>query len=479
MRVWELMHDGLWDRDENFQPTAWLAEKWETNSDSSQWTFTLRDGLAFSDGSPITADDVKASFEYLGTSEMWKGRMDQIKSIEVVDPKTVKLTMVRPIPEFLFLPGANPMFPIFSKKAIEAGADFNKVMQAAYSGPYVLKEYVPKSHLVMAKNLNYWKKGYPKFDEIYWSFTEDATAGVAAVESGAADVYSPVPAKDVPRLKALSTVKLAEAKAASYTGFGFDRTRPPFNDKRVRKAIAVLLDPEERTQVCWFGAGNPLYGGFVYDWQTDFFDGTAPYKGLTREQRAEQAKKLLDEAGWVEGPGGVRVAKGVEGMADGTPFSINIPYEANWPASECHTQLLQNWGKGAGLDLKPERYDPGAYWGDVVASKFQMWHAANSGSVYAPGIIYQLFHKSGIWNPYWFHGDDPELDKMLDAMAAETDPIKKNALLSEVNKKLIDEAYVVADGSQNTLVLTTANLEGFYPRSDDSSRALILSDIAW
>ena len=66
---------------------------------------------------------------------------------------------------------------------------------------------------------------------------------------------------------------------------------------------------------------------------------------------------------------------------------------------------------------------------------------------------------------------------MLDAMAAEPDPTKKKALLGEINQQLADEQYVLADGSQNTLVLTTSKLEGFFPRPDDSSRALILSDI--
>jgi len=475
-RVWELMHDPLWERDENYEPIPWLAEKWEVSDDYTEWTFYLRDGLIFSDGSQLTAEDVKASFEYLGTSELWSGRTEQIESVEVIDPLTVKLTMVRPMPEFFHLPGAQVQFSIFSKAAIEAGDDWNNPLQSAYSGPYILKEYVPKSHLVLEKNPNYWKEGYPKFDEIYWSFTEDATAGVAAVESGTADVYSPVPAKDVPRLKLMGTVAVHEARGRNFIGFGFDRTSPLLSDKRVRNAIGMILDPDERTEVCWFGTGDPLYGGFIYDWQSEFYDGLEPFK-LPREERIEQAKALLDEAGWVEGPDGVRVSQGVEGVDDGTPFEVNVPYEANWPASECHTQLLQNWGLDAGLTFNPERYDPGNFWNDAIDGKFQMWHAGIPGSLFAANSIYEVFHTNGSWNPYYFHGSNPELDEMLDAMAAEPDLTKKKALLGEINQQLADEQYVLADGSQNTLVLTTSKLEGFYPRPDDSSRALILSDI--
>jgi peptide/nickel transport system substrate-binding protein len=345
------------------------------------------------------------------------------------------------------------------------------------SGPFLLEEYTPKSRLVLVRNPSYWNKEYPQFDRIEWTFNEDATAGVAAVESGAADVYSPVPAKDVPRLRELPSVQIHEAQAASYMGFGFDRSRPPFQDKRVRQAVALLVDTDEKTNVCWFGTGSPLYGGFVYDWQTDFFTGFEPYKGLSKEERVDQAKALLTEAGWVEGADGLRVASGVEGVEDGTAFSVEVPFEANWPASECHTQLLQNWGKDAGLDFKPNRYDPGSYWSDATAGKFQMWHTGIPGAIYAPDSLYQILHSSGTWNPYWFRGSDPALDQMLDDMMAETDLAQKKELLDAINKLVSSEAYILSDGSQNTLVLTTGEMQGFFPRSDDSSRGLIFADI--
>src|SRR3979409_1617293 len=78
MRVWDLMHDGLWARDASFQPVPWLAESWETSPDSTMWTFHLRPGLTFSDGSPITSTDVQASFNYLTTGKLWTERLKLI-----------------------------------------------------------------------------------------------------------------------------------------------------------------------------------------------------------------------------------------------------------------------------------------------------------------------------------------------------------------------------------------------------------------
>jgi peptide/nickel transport system substrate-binding protein len=475
MRVWELMHDPLWDRDANFQPVPWLAQNWEMSADASTWTFHLRPDLTFSDGSPITSSDVQASFNYLATSKLWSARLQLISSIETPDPQTAIFHFTRPVPEFLDLPGGNVQFSIFSKKAIDSGADWNNPMQV-YSGPYMLKEYVPKGHLTLVKNPNYWRKDLPKFDEIDWTFNEDPTAGVAAVESGAADIYSPAPAKDVPRLRTESIVSVFEANSPGFVGFGFDRSNPMFADQRVRYAIGLILDADERRDVCWFDTGAALYGGYVFDWQQPWYSGITPFK-QARADRVSQAASLLDSAGWVVGPNGQRVAQGVAGLSDGTPFQVDVPYEANWPASECHTQLLQNWGQDVGLTFNPVRYDPGRYWSDVNDGKFTMWHVGIPAAPYAPEGLYQIFHTGGNWNSYWFRGSDPEIDGMFDQLVTEPTAETKKTLLQSIEQRLADQQYVVSDGSQNTLVLTTSALQGFYARSDDSNRALILSDI--
>jgi peptide/nickel transport system substrate-binding protein len=474
-RVWELMHDGLWDRDENFQPVPWLAASWDTSADATAWTFHLRDGLTFSDGSPITSADVQASFTYLATGKLWSERLKLISGIDTPDEKTAVIHFTRAVPEFLDLPLSNVQFSIFSKKAIDSGADWKKPMQV-YSGPYMLKEYVPKGHLTLVKNPNYWRKDLPKFDEINWTFNEDPTAGVAAVESGAADVYSPVPAKDVPRLRTLSNVHIFEAQTPGFLGFGFDRSNPMFADQRVRNAIGLILDADERRDVCWFGTGGVLYGGYIFDYQPLWYNAITPW-AMPRADRLAQAQQLLDSAGWVMGSSGQRVAQGITGIADGTPFQVDVPYEANWPASECHTQLLQNWGQQVGLTFNPLRYDPGRYWSDVTEGKFSMWHAGIPAAPYAPDSLAAIFRTGGAWNAYWFRGSDAELDAMFDQLQAEPDLARKKELLQAIEQRAADEQYMVADGSQSTLVLTSGEMQGFFARSDDSSRALILSDI--
>jgi ABC-type transport system substrate-binding protein len=106
-----------------------------------------------------------------------------------------------------------------------------------------------------------------------------------------------------------------------------------------------------------------------------------------------------------------------------------------------------------------------------------MWHTGIPGALYAPDSLYQVAHSTGTWNPYWFHGAEPDVDALLDQMTAEIDMAAKKELLDQANQMLAEGAFFVSDGSQNTLVLTNGEMEGFFPRSDDSSRALILADI--
>lgn len=479
LRTLEMIHDSLWEWDENFEPIPWMAESWDISDDYTQYTFHLRPDLKFSDGSPITAEDVKYSFERLVESELWTARLSVIESIETPDPQTVVIKLNRPTPEFMILPGVNVNYFIVSKAAGEAGADFN-APGATVSGPYVLEEWVPKSHLVLVRNPHWWgieAMGYPKYDKITWRFNEDSTAGVAAVESGAADLFNPFPAKDAPRMAFVPGVTLYKATADTFRGFGMDKTQPPFSDKRVRQAVGLATKPADANDVCWFSTGDVLWGGYIYDWQKDWYSDVSPWN-KPREEKLAEAGALLDEAGWRDEDGdGVREAHGVEGVEDGTPFEVSVPFEANWPQAECHTLLLRDWMRDIGIKINPDRYDPGSFWGDVIDSKFQMWHAGIGGHLWTPQMFSLVFHTDGAYNKYYMHDSDPELDAMIEELLAETDVDKMKEGVKEIETYLADQQYIISTGSQNQLHLLNSDIEGYYLNPNDSNRALIMSDI--
>ena len=102
LRTLEMIHDSLWEWDENFEPKPWMAESWDISDDYTEYTFHLRPDLKFSDGSPITSEDVKYSFDRLVESELWTARLSVIDSIETPDPQTVVIKLNRPDPPVEF-----------------------------------------------------------------------------------------------------------------------------------------------------------------------------------------------------------------------------------------------------------------------------------------------------------------------------------------------------------------------------------------
>jgi len=480
-----LMHDVLVEFDENWQPLPWVAESWETNDDKSEWAFHIRDGLAFSDGSPITGEDVKFSFEYLAKGVVFEGRLSVVESIELPDPMTVVLKMSRPVPEFLQLPASHIGWWIVSKAACSGGkcGDFT-VPGIATSGPWYLEEYILKDHMTLERNPYYGFEGLPKFDRVLFTWTGDRTAAVAAIEAGQADFTQPVNAPDAGRLEASPDVGFfTAARVDQFRGWGIDKEIPPFNDKLVRQAFGYAMEPDEITETCWFGYASSLFGGLFYEEDIEWFPllGREPWKGKTREERLAIADELLTEAGWEDRDGdGIRESYGVEGLEDRTPLSVVAVYEKPWVQSECHALLTQDYVKDIGFDLQLQGLPKTNYWPDVRAGKQHMWHVG-SGTSPLPWLkLYEFFHSKGsrfsavvrLYGP-----ESEKLDADIDAMLEEQDLEKRKQMMSDLVDYLLDEQFVIATGSQNSLVAGNPDLEGFYTQWNVSMRALIWSDI--
>ena len=481
-RLIELLGDPLFDRDQDFLKIPWLAEKWETEENGKVWVFTLRPDLKFSDGSPLTAEDVKFTFDLYKTTDLWKSFMSTYESSEVVDPSTFRMTLTEPRMDFFEIPLSQSQYVILSKAAYATTNDASLDKTAATSGPYRIKEYVAKSHITFERNPFYWRlavDGYPKFSEVRWDFVGDQAAQVAGVQAGSADFTSPVAAEAVDRLKADPNVTLYQAPSPGLIGFGYDKTKPPFSDKRVRQAIGLATDSEESVAVCWFGTGTPLYGGLFYPWQ-DFYDparAVEPWK-RPRADRLADAKKLLDEAGWVVGSDGIREAKGVDGVADGTKFSFVSNYPNNWTSAACQAQLYQKWLKDIEIDAQALLTDPANYGADLTAGKFASFHIGWFSYLSAREIFHNIFLSDSLGNDFTVREKSPELDAKILAAEQEADPAKQAQLYSDLEREAADLQLITFVNSQDVVAMTSSKVTGFYTRLDMSNRALIVSDIA-
>ncbi|MBR0991632.1 ABC transporter substrate-binding protein [Bradyrhizobium japonicum] len=291
--------EGLLRYSPKLEPQPELAESWSVSEDAKTYTFKLRKGVTWHDGKPFTAADVLFSIEMLKqTHARARTNLAQVDKVEAPDDYTVVFTLKQPFGPFLgiFEVGSMPMVP----KHLYEGTDWktNPYNNAPVgTGPFMFKEWQKGSFIRLAKNPNYYEKGKPYLDEIYWQIIPDAAARSVAYETGKVDVLpgGSVENFDVPRLTKL--------KDTCVTGAGWEFFSPlawlwlnnrqgPLADKRVRQAVMYAIDRDFAKDVIWNGLGKVATGpsASTIKYYTDDVK-KYPYDPA-------KAKALLKEAGY-------------------------------------------------------------------------------------------------------------------------------------------------------------------------------------
>nr|WP_314507904.1 peptide ABC transporter substrate-binding protein [uncultured Lachnoanaerobaculum sp.] len=315
-----------------------LAEKYEISDDQLTWTFHLRDGLKWSDGSDFTAEDFVYSWQrmvdpnvaapyaqtVLGMVEGYDeaiGKPDaegnttidpdptKLK-VEATDDKTLVVHMAKPTPYFDKLAAFVSLSPV-KKDVVEANPDGWSIDPKTYisTGPFKLTEWKPGSYLMFEKNENYWDADSVKLDGIKCLLMEDQNATFSAYESGDALMIKDIPTQEITTLKERADYHLDPMLGTYY--LDLNNTLDEFKDSRVREALSLALDRKYISEVITAGTYTPATG-FVSEGVTDW-DGSAWKDNITDtsayinvEDHAgnlAKAKELLKEAGYENGVG--------------------------------------------------------------------------------------------------------------------------------------------------------------------------------
>jgi peptide/nickel transport system substrate-binding protein len=306
------------------KPAPALAQSWSVTPDGLTWTFTLQRGVKFHDGKPFTSADVKFSVERIVRPLHSRGRANfrDLRAIETPDDHTVVFRLSAPQAHFLsvFQPTEVPIFP---RHLLENETDFRKSAfnnQPVGTGPFKLTEWARGSYLVLGKNPDYWKPGRPYLDRIIYKVIPDGGARVAALETGEVDL---APSGAVPEAEIGRLVKLPHLAA---TDRGYEALGPlmwlelnlrdkHLADVRVRRALAQAIDKKVVVDTIWFGVGKPATGPIVSGNSTFYNPAVRRYPF-----DPAAAERLLDEAGFRRGAGGIR-------------FELTqdyLPYGENW-----------------------------------------------------------------------------------------------------------------------------------------------------
>ena len=324
------------DKDGKIAPS--LAEKYEVSDDGLTWTFHLRDGLKWSDGSALTANDFVYSWQRMVDPEvaapyaetvlgMVDGYKDAIGNpdangnttttpdrtklkVEAPDDKTLVVHMSRPTPYFDRLASFATLSPV-KKDVVEANPDGWSLDPKTYvsTGPFKLTEWKQGSHILVTKNENYWNKDAVKLDGIKFLLMQDQNAAFSAYESGDALMIKDYPVQEITTMQKRPDFKTDPKLGIAYIDVNNDLDE--FKDPKVREALALALDRKYMAETITAGINSPATGFIptgVVDWDgsawaDNITDKSVYYDNDNFAANLAKAKELLKEAGHENGAG--------------------------------------------------------------------------------------------------------------------------------------------------------------------------------
>ena len=313
--------------DENGQLVPGQAETWETSEDGLTWTFHLRDGLKWSDGSDLTANDFVYSWKRVcdpmvaapyaetvlsmveGYDKAIEGDLDALQVV-AQDDNTLVVTLNAPCSYFGSLAAFATLSPV-QEATVTANGDAWATSAETYisNGPFYVSEWVPGSYIMMSKNPYYWNADAIKLDGIKWNLIEDSNAAYSAYQTGEVLMIKDVPTEEIPSLKDNAEFHVDPIIGTYYLSMNLERDA--FKDARVRKALSLAIDRDYVANTLMQGtyspAGNFMGPGWIDTDGKQFQDnanGGQPYIDVNNyEADLEEAKQLLADAGYPNGEG--------------------------------------------------------------------------------------------------------------------------------------------------------------------------------
>jgi peptide/nickel transport system substrate-binding protein len=435
------IYDGLLEYNFDLSPRPALAESWNVSADGLTITFKIRKGVTFHDGKPLTAEDARYSIMEVLKQHHPRGKSNfsLITKAEVPDSHTLVLTLSSPSPSMImaFSGYESPILP----KHLFAGADILKHPNANApigAGPYKFTEWKRGQYLRLDRFKDYWSKGEPKVDRIVIRTIPDSSTRSAVLEKGEAHVagFGAVPYNDAARLAKLKNVSVTKQGYEMFSPIGeldFNTKVKPFDDKRVRQAVAYAIDRKFICENIWFGFARPATGPINSNFAASGLY-TDKVKRYDVPNALELAEKLLDEAGYPRKGGGDRM----EIKLDVTP------YGEEWQRfGEYTVQRLAKIGIKATI-----RYEDVATWLKRIYTDFDFQVTSNWLNTFAdPALgVHRLYHSGEIKPGTVFKNSSrwssPRTDELMNLAKVEPDAKKRAKYYHEFQQILCEEVPV-------------------------------------
>lgn len=453
------------DRDNNIVPG--VAESYEVSDDGLTWTFKLRDGLKWSDGSDLTAEDFVYSWKRVadpataapygydllnmveGYEDAEGGNVDAL-GVSAPDAKTFVVKLSSPCVYFDKICAFAVLVPV-QKATIEANGEAWTTDPKTYitDGPYYMTEYTDGSKIVFQKNPNYYDASSITFDTIVWNLIEDANAAYSAYQNGDLSMIKDVPTEEIPSLEGNSEFNVEPIMGTYYVTF--NTQKEPFNDPKVREALSLAIDREYVAGTIMQGTYSPAKN-FVGPGVSDEAEGSSFEEVTTKtygdhfdtsnyEKDLEKAKQLLADAGYPNG----------EGFPEFSYLTNDAGYH------KAVAEYLQSaWGD-LGLTMTVNIQE----WKTVTADRREgNFDVARNGWVYDwddPSNMINLMETGNGNNDGKY--SNPEFDKAVDDARKTTDLKEHYEKLHEAEQIMLNDAAMAPVAYYNDFWLQKANLK--------------------
>lgn len=451
-------------------PEPGVAKRWEANEDYSEWTFFLREDARWSNGDPVTAHDFVWSYERMLTpefgaeyvemlfqmenaEEFHRGEVEEFArvGVEALDERTLRFRLVGPTPFFLGMLKHYAWFPVhpptveaYGSGRLDRSSPWTLEGRHVGNGPFVLAEWRVNQFIRVTKSPTYWDRDRVRLNEIYFMAIEDVNTEQRMYASDRLHITNSVPSNDIANLR---RTRPDELRLEPYLGtyfYRFNTTRPPFDDVRVRRALAMTVNREAIVNRVTLGDQTPAFA-FVPPGFDDY-----PRRALL-EYDPEEARRLMAAAGF---PGG-----------EGFPrkFLLFNTLEDHRKIAEA---VVAMWNRELGIDFQLENKEWRVYLEAQSQLDFDISRAGWIGDYMDPITFLELWTTdNGNNNTGWSNARYDELIRKAFRSATQEEHY---AALMEAEEILMAEMPVIPIYHYNRIYLIRPEVRGWYPKLLDN-----------
>jgi len=403
-----------------------LATEWSANADATEWTFNLRKGVKFHDGSDFDAEDVKYSLMRVKDPEIGspaKKAMSSVTDIEVVDSHTVKMKLNTSFADFPLL------LTDYRLRMIPNGSGDTIGKTGIGTGPFKVEKFDAEGTTILKANADYWE-GAPGLSEVHVIAIPDGQARVQALLTGQIDMNRYVPFNQKKIFDGNSKFNVSVIPTGNWRGMVMRTDTAPFDNPKVRKAVRIAVDRQELVDLVMGGAATVSCDTPVAPSDQYRMEKKCPQQSAT-------AKKLLKEAGY----------------PDGIDMTIHVSTkEPTWPTiAEVLQQQLAKANIKVDIQMTPSK----SYWNETWMKKpvaMTRWNERPADSA-----LHEIYHSEAKWNESYFK--NPAFDQNLADARGELNFKKRKAAYINAQKTLFEESGTLIPYHVSKLVVTSAKVK--------------------